>query len=220
MRIGFPQIVASFAFVMFLLVGWAAAQQPAVTPSQRVADPMGSLVGRQYRNDFLKFELQIPSGWVQMNTSEVDAAKKIGVDGQTGQDAKFNQALEEATNREVIILALGKKPMGSPKNSAMAIGMFKQKSASFLPKMIAEASKSLFVSNEKNKIVRDISIEKIDGKDFATMDLELELYGQKVPMRMYYTMIGSYSISVSMSYSDDESLDAMVASLRTLKFVK
>ena len=206
--------------ILTILAAAAAAQKSTTVKGDENVDFFGSIKDGTYRNGFLRFEVKVPNQWLRFESSEIEAAKKVGVDSMQSGTSKFNRALDEAASREVVVLAVGKKPLGAIENSAFAIGIFKQPSAHVTPKMVTEAAKSLLLTNPNNTLVRDVKTEMIGGQQFAVFDTELTAVGGiKVPLRYYATMIRGYSLTVSMSYADKESLDLMEDAFRSIKFL-
>ena len=201
-----------------LLASVAVAQKAATVKGDSNINPLGSINNGTYRNEFLKFELKVPDQWIRFGSAEVQTAKQIGTDGIKSGDRDFDKAFAEAANREVVVLAMGKKPLGALGNSAIALGVFKQPSAHVTPKMVSEAAKSLIISNPSNKLVRDVENEMIGGKQFAVFDTEIAANGAMIPLRYYATMVRGYSLTVTMTAADEASLKVMEAAFRTIKF--
>jgi hypothetical protein len=162
--------------------------------------------------------MNVPAGWKAVENDEQLAAKAIGSDYLKSGKKASDQALERATNAETVILFYSKKPFGSIENSMFAIGATKQPSERVTPKMAAEASKSVLLTSPKATLTRDVSIEKISGRTFATFELAFDVNSQKIRMIYYVTMIRDYSLAVGLAYFDDASLRTMDASFRTIKF--
>ena len=206
--------------LLFLVTVPAAAFANAQPSSGGASESPAMMKDGKYTNRYFGFELNTPPGWLQMNSDEVEAARQIGTDGLKSNSDRFNKLLDDAAKGEVVLLALGKKPLGSLENSAFAMGIAKQHSAAVTAKMVAEASKSLLLKNPANKLARDITVESIGGKPFASFELTLGMYGRSVPLRYYAAMVGQYSLTVSLSYGDPADLKAMDASLRSIRFTR
>jgi len=209
--------------LFFIIVIFAAAFANGQTTTRKPVDPAdfpGKLIDGRYTNRYFDLELDVPPGWLLMNSEEVEATRQIGTDGLKTNSDRVNRLLDDASKGEVVLLALSKKPLGSIENSAFAIGVAKQPSSAITARMVAEASKSLLLKNAANKLLKDITVETIAGKSFASFELTLGMYGQSVPLKYYATMVGEYSLTISLSAGDSLDLKAMDTSLRSIRFVR
>ena len=211
-------IYAAGVLLVIAVMFDAGYSQPVPVKKVRETNFFGSVADGRYKNEFLGFELEMSAGWVRFDQAETDAAKEIGTEGIKTGDSRYDKTIDYATRVELVVLAYGKKPMGAIENSAIAIGVAKQPTARVTPKMVAEAAKSILLKNTANKLLEDVRLETISGKQFAFFEISLGMYGQHVPLRYYVTMVRDYSLTVSMSYSNAEDLKAMESSLRSIKF--
>lgn len=216
----------SRAFLVFIFLGCvciAAAQgpppkpAPPATSSSSEKDLFGSVKDGIYRNGFLGFEVRVPEGWLVLSRAETDIAKEVGGEGLKSGSAAYDKELDEALENELVVLTLAKKPLGTPGNSAIAFGITKQP-AGVTPRMVAEESKSILLGNPKGKLVRDVQVETISGNAFARFDVELGIYGDRIPLRYYVTMVRSYSLTVSISSLDAAAVEIMETTLRSIAF--
>ena len=212
--------VALFVIVLVAVTSNVAAQKPTSAAPTSTIDLVGSIKDGKYTNGFLKFELDVPSDWIKLDDAEKEIAKKIGTEAFKTDNERTNKLLDDAVKNELVVLALGKQALGSVENSAFALGIGKQSSPLITAKMVAEATKSLFLKNPESKLIQDVKTETIGGKSFASFDIELTMFGKKIPMRYYAAMIREYSLTVSMATFDSGDLAKMEASLRTIKFLK
>ena len=220
MSIRFKSLVLRISVLVCVLTtpSLVTLGQKAPEKSQPQNEFLGGISNGVYKNPFFGFELEVPENWTKFDSGEVDTAKNLGVEALRSESDRTNKLLEEATRAEVVVLALGKFPLGSIENSALAIGVGKQPSSKITAKMVAEAGKSILIKNPRNRLLSDVKTETISGKDFATFEIELGMYGQKIPLRYYAAMIDDYSLTISMSYSDNESLQKMVKALQSIRF--
>lgn len=201
----------------FLLFSSAFSQSPVKVEQ---VDFLGRVSEGVYRNDFLGIEVPVPKGWHLVDQETTSASMQMGLNVLKSKNERSNQALEAATKREVIVLHFAKKPMGSGDNAMFMIGVMKQPSESVLPSMVAEATKSLFLSTTNIKVVQDTRSGIVAGKKFALVDYRLTVNEQTVNIKYYVTMIGSYAVGFSLSYVDDSHLTELEKIVASMKFAR
>ncbi|MEQ1765120.1 MAG: hypothetical protein ABL984_18480 [Pyrinomonadaceae bacterium] len=202
------------------LVAESAGQAQTEPRSPQPSGIFGSNADGKYRNSSLGFELTVPTNWVSLSQDEQDKAKGLGADGLKAQDGGTAKEIDLAVGAETVVLAYAKKPLGALGNSVWAVGVGKQPSSRITPSMVVEAAKSLFLKAPENKLIKDVEVEKIDGKEFASMVIDLYIHGQTVRLRYYATMIREFSVTVNMTASDADSLKEAETALRSFKITQ
>lgn len=181
-------------------------------------DIRGLVDGDAYRNSFFGFELDLPKGWLALGQEDQATAKDIGTDALKSEDPSYAKTIQNAVDAELVVLTYAKKPLGAMGNSTLAIGILKQPSNRVTPRMVVEGTKSLLLHSSANKLVRDVQVETIGKTPLASMIIDLSMLGQVVHIKYYAMMLKGYSVTVAMSYSDEEAIKEMDAALRTIRF--
>ena len=171
-----------------------------------------------YRNEKLRFEFTLPNGWIVTGENEKAALLEMGKDNLKSGKKRTDAAIDYSAAREVQLLMASKKPVGALGNSMIGMSFVKQASASFTPKMVVEAGKSVFLANPTFKLVRDTAEKTIGGKKFAYIDLEVQSNGQTVQLHYLATMVGQNALAIAVSYLDDADFKTVQASLNTMRF--
>lgn len=205
-----PIRVTLVSIVLFIhVLGGTSLGQSSTNPN---------LVKGRFVNELLKFELTPPDGWLEVETEEQKAAKRIGLDALKTGDVKTDAIIEKGANTDEIILFLTEKPMGSVENAAFGITITKLPTKGYLPKMLAESYKSAFLKNPKNQLVRDISLVSIGDRIWANVELGLDFYGQRIHSDYFVTVIDVYALVATMSYNNAEQHQKMKDSLEGIRF--
>lgn len=206
-------------FLAVVLASFAAAVNAQTAATKVTRESLyGSVKDGVYQNPLLGFELTVPSGWISPDKEQQEQAKATGSAALKAQSGANSNEIEEGLDAETVVLHYMKKPLGSIGNSTIALGIARQPGSGVTGKMVTEAAKELFLQSDENKLVQDIKVETIGGKQFASMILDMTVYGQIIRLKYYATVVDRYSITVSMIASNDASLKEMEDSLRSIKF--
>ncbi len=181
------------------------------------ANPFGELKGSYYSNDFIGFEMSVPTGWTKILQDEEKELKEKGLEVLKTGDSKTDAAVKRMTETGLNILILVKKNVGLPKNATLTLTITNQPIV-FAPRTLADATKTALLKHPSNTLIQDTIMEDIGGKSFGSFSVEYELSGEITQIKFFMTSIGNYSLLISMSYSDPETLRTLDTSLRSIKF--
>lgn len=204
--------------VVLMAVSGGFSQNPPKEASQKTI--YGVTIDGVYKNDFFGLEFEVPKGWLTVDSEESRAAMKIGTDVFKSDDARANQALEFALERELTILHVSKKPMGSIGNINLILNAMRQPSRAVTPRMVAEATKSALIASPVVKVTKDTRMETLGGKPVAVIDFQVTVSGQTINTRFFAAMVDTYAVTIGYSYSDDADLAELDKLVRTIKFTK
>ena len=201
-----------------MAVSGGVAQSPPKEASPK--NIYGATIDGVYKNDFFGLEFEVPKGWLTVDSEESRAAMKIGNDVFKSDDSQANQALEFALERELTILHVSKKPMGSIGNINLILSAMRQPSRAVTPRMVAEATKSALIASPVVKVTNDTRMETIGGKPVAVVDFQVTVSGQTINTRFFAAMVDTYAVTIGYSYTDDVDLAELDKLVRTIKFTK
>ena len=203
-------------FVVFFAVNFIYAQPGSGSTSR--SDFVGSVKNGVYRNSFLGFEMKVPASWIQLSKSEENTAKSFGSEGFKSQTGSNAREIDSAIGAETIVLSFAKKSLGSAANSGFAVGIGRQPNNRVTPAMVAEGAKELFLASSDNQLIQDVKVERIAGRTFASLIIEMIIYGQRIRVKYYAMMVRNYSVTFSISGADGEALEEIEASLQSVRF--
>jgi len=199
-------------FVVLVVATFSSSAQTA-TP-----DLLGTFDGGRYTNKVLKFGITIPDGWLIAETEERKALTKVGSEAIKTGNRQADLLLAEGQNKEIILVFVTEKPLGSINNGAFGMSTTKLPVKGYTPKFLTETFKSTLLANPKNRLVKDVSIETIGGRTWGNVLIDLDFLGQIVHTNYFVTVIGDYALVATMSYQDSRHLNIMDAALRGIKF--
>ncbi len=186
--------------------------------AQLQKDIFGTLDKGKYINNYLKFEVSIPEGWVVADSEGKNAATQIGLDGMKTGNSRADALIEKSVKTDTIILMASEKPIGAMENAAFAMSITNLPSKGYTPRILAETFKSTFLKNPKNKLTGDVDVQVIGGKRWANVQMDLEAFGKAIHSSYFVTVIGDKALVASMSYQTREQLQKMEDSFRGIKF--
>ncbi|HRJ89443.1 MAG TPA: hypothetical protein PLN05_14440 [Pyrinomonadaceae bacterium] len=201
-------LVITLFTVMNTLVSAQAPQKPAAKGDSKTG-VLGHAADGRYRNDLFGLELKYPADWHVVDQETTAAVLDIGTDFLKGDNQRSNNELESSIKQEVVLFHLTRKPMGSIGNCVFMLAVQKQPSPKVLPKMVAEATKSLLVNSPNLKVARDTRTAMITGRQFAMIDFEMTVGEQKVIILYYVTVTKGYALSYSLTFADTADADRL-----------
>ncbi len=163
------------------------------------ADILGVVQNGNYSNKYFGFELRFPTTWSVLDQEETEATMRMGSEFLKGDDGQPNRLLDESLKTEIILLQVSKKPLGAVENAMFLMAIQKQPSNAVLPKMVAEATKSVLIKSTNIRVVKDTNERLIGGKRFALVDYEIDVGAEIVIVRTFVTVIKGYALSFSLS---------------------
>jgi hypothetical protein len=193
--------VISLFIIGIALCASSIHAQTSVTgvESFSAADILGVAKDGNYTNKYFGFELKFPTTWSVLDQEETEATKKMGSEFLKGDDGRPNRLLDESLKTEMVLLQISKKPIGAVENAMFVMAIQKQPSSAVLPKMVAEATKSVMLKSANILVVKDTNERMIGGKRFALVDYEIEVGAVIVSVRTFVTVIKGYALSFSLS---------------------
>lgn len=186
--------------------------------AQKSADLLGTIENGKYSNRYLNFEMSYPQGWIVIETEERKAMIKIGSEAIKTGNRRANSLMAESAKKEVVLLLVSENPLGSLENAVLGVSITKLPAKGYLPKMLAQTFKSTMLSNPKNQLVKDVSIQNIGDRSWGNVLLEMDVFGQLVRSNYFVHVVGDNALVVSMTYKNAKQLEKMEAALNGIKF--
>lgn len=222
----------SFLLVCFVLLFAVSASGQRSTPTPKPPPPpaktvmveevahdfLGIVSEGGFKNDFFGLELQFPVDWTVIDDETSKVAVEIGTDMFKGDDERSNRALEDSTRKEVVLLHLARKPMGSLENCSFMLGVMKQPNPKVLPAMVAEATKSLLMKSPNLRVIKETRTGAVGGQRVAMVDYEFTVGDQKITILYYVAMVKGYAISFSATYINNEDLKSLEDIISSMRF--
>ncbi len=181
-------------------------------------DFLGVADETNYTNNFFNFSFDFPKDWHRLNDTEVDASRNAGLEMLKTEKEKINKAFESAAHKEVVIFALTQEKDETLLGANLIIGVLKQPGSQITSEMIAVATKNFFLTNSNFKISKDVQEIKLNGTKLSTFTLENAANNQKINQKILVVTRKGYSISLVLSYRNEESLKSLERILDSLKF--
>lgn len=182
-------------------------------------DFLGTVGETNYKNTFFNFTIDFPADWHRANSEETEAGKNLGLELFKTDKEKLNKAFEEAARQETIIFFVSDRNSLTPGNPNLGIGVLKQRSSKITKEAIAAVTKDFFLANPLFKLAEDIKEVEINGIKFSTFALNSEINGTKINQKVFITTRNGYSLSVVLSYTNDDGLKAIEKILKSIRNV-
>lgn len=208
-----------FSFLIIVLAATAGfSQRKKKSPPKTQANFLGTLTDGVYQNDFFGLTIDIPKDWYSLDQDEKEMTRELGVEMIKSKNERNNKAIDDASKREVVLLAVSQKVLGTPQNISLMIGALKQPNIRVTSQMVVEASKKLLLANPNIKLKKDIYNLKIGGKNFSAVEFQTDLGGTVIGQTLLITIRKGYSLNLAMSYFDDDGKAALESIIKTAGF--
>ena len=181
-------------------------------------DFLGTATDTGYKNTFFNFSLNFPKSWSHLNTAEIDASKKVGLEMLKTEQEKINKAFEDSTKREVVVFMIIQKNNGLEKGAGLGIGVLKQPSSQVSAELVAIATKNFFLTNSNFELSKDIKKEHLNGTAFSTFIIKNKAIGENTQQKLYITIRNGYSVTFVLSYPNPESQKGLENIMKSLTF--
>ena len=174
----------------------------------------------KYRNTGLGFELTLPRDWYLADAKDLEfLADEAGKELKEGYKLSNTAVLNQA-RIEKIAFGISKKRMGATKNSAFGFSTMKQPSEDITSVMVAQSTKEFTLAEPNNKLAKDISIRRIDGRDFAEFDMIVTSALGRQNVRVLIVNLKGYSLTFALTYWDElDDLKLMMSSIESTRFL-
>lgn len=173
----------------------------------------------KYRNDTLGMEMSLPKGWYISETRELEELAGNARKELKKEHRLTNERIVHQAKVEIIAFGMSKRPLGTTKNAAFGLSVTKQPSEVITSKIVADATKAFFLKNTEYSLAKDISIQKIDGFQFATFDMDVASSLGKQHVRVLIVCIKSEAITFALTYWDDHrDLETMMMAVESVRF--
>lgn len=210
------------AFYLWLLIAAVSAvnifAQTNPPVNNDAAEFFGTTGEGVYRNGFLGFSINFPKSWTPLNQEQITQSVEIGQDILKGQDKKNSRIIEEAAQKEVLILVITEKNGGLENTANLSIGVRKQPSSQVTSEMVIDATKKLLLGNLSIQLVADTQKVKFGGETFSTVELQNNWKGIYIYQKLFTAMRKGYSVTFVLTYKKSESRQAMENIMQSLKF--
>ncbi len=179
---------------------------------------LGEVKNTTYTNSFFNFSFDFPKDWYRLDDAEIKAVKNAGLDALKTEREKTNKAFEEATQKEVVIIALAQGDLGSGKGANIGVGVLKQPNRQVPAEQVIVLTRDFLLTNPKIKLIEDVRTFNLNGTRFSTMTLETNVNNLIFNQKLFTTMRKGYSVTFVLTYRDSEELKALENIFESLKF--
>lgn len=186
----------------------------------------GHIENDKYLNSFFGLELTIPDGWVVQSKEKTEEISDLGKDLIAGDDENLKAALDASEINTANLLAVFKHELGAvvdynpgfilvAENLNNAPGIKIGSDYLFQSRKLLENSQMEF-----EHIDEEFSREVVSNRDFDTMNCTINYMGFMIHQKYYSTIQNGFSISVIISFSDEDQKQELEQIVNSLVFSK
>jgi hypothetical protein len=197
--------------------GSASAAAPAAPSVQ--TDFFGAFEANTYKNKFFGVKITVPEKWVVQESEVNKAIKQIGSEAVKGKNEVSEKALDDAMQRLTVLFTASRDILGMRNNAVMIFSA--EKAPPLVPFRNGEDYLRLNLQSFKKlqlppdfKYSETLVAEKLGNETFYYLEIQRTGYKQ----RMYATARKGYALFFTVSYIDDEDLEAIRNTLRNSDF--
>jgi hypothetical protein len=196
----------------------SSAAQGTLAKAGETTQIKGFVSNGVYKNSFFGFELVLPKDWQVLGDEDTVAATGLTSEVLKTDNVNANKAIDRSFDLSTSLLFVSKEPLGAIENASLALSSARQPSKYVTAKMVLEATKSLLLKNPSTKLITDTQKVNIGGRDFQTMELEIQVRDVRVKVKYFMIMIREYSITAAISALDPKSWKVLDESVRSIAF--
>jgi hypothetical protein len=206
--------------LMFLVALTIAAVACRKSATEEI--DFGTFSNSQYRNDYLAFSIDLPSGWPVQSQAESAALMKAGTALVAGDKADAKRLTKVVELQTVTLFTVSQHPMGSPVDFNPSIISIAER-VSHLPGIKRgkdyhfHSRKLLEQSAMKIESWEELPTAALGGASFDVVKLEFAVAGKSVKQLHYVSIRKGYALAFVLSYSSAEQLSDLQKVLDTIK---
>ena len=181
----------------------------------------GAVEKSVYRNEYFGFSLRLPPEWSVQDREAQQRIMEMGGKIIAGDDKNLKALMKASELQTVQLLTAFRHPLGTPTSynpSVMCVaervghmpGIKQGRDYLFHTRRVLESSPM------KIAFPGEVSAEKLGGREFDLMHVEMQFPGITVRQKYYASIMKGYALGCIMSYAtrDEEStLDGILATL-------
>ncbi len=179
------------------------------------AEFFGKLNGSLYTNKYIGFSIELPEGWKFKGNEESGLLQQMGKDPSASENS---ESLKRFASQRMMLFVSSKKVMGMERNSSIAVVTDFNGEKIFDPLKGLLAAEALFEKQNGNKITKHPYTFKIGKKNVSSLEREWAIpnYGT-IMQRLVVFVSGKYTVTMVYTGAEDEDLNIMEKSLRSIK---
>ncbi len=183
----------------------------------------GLVENGRYSNSYFNFEMTLPPNWIVQTKEQLDNMTKKGNDLIAGDDAKLKAILKASEVNVANLLSASQFEKGAAveynpgmvmvaENIKAAPGIKLGKDYLFQSRRILEQSQFKY-----DYLDKEFLKETIGGMDFYKMNAEINYLGLKIKQVYYSTILDGFSLSIIISFINDQQKDVLLKSIQSAK---
>lgn len=185
---------------------------------------LGKMDGKTYTNEYFGLTYTIPDSWAIATDEEKATLTKAGQEAVANGDEKLKKQLDLSKEKALNLVFAFKHPLSYAEgfnpnffciaeNLSIANSLSIKSGADYLT-----ASKELMKKSGIPYVFKDLTSEKLGGKNFDVMEVNIDIQGIQIHQKYYSTIIDGYALNFISSYSTDEELNEINKISETIKF--
>lgn len=209
-------------FIVFVMVFWVGCLFNVAAAKTADAAVIEDGV---YKNGYFAFTMQIPSGWEILSQETKAELQRVGKEVLVGDDKNLKAAISAAEKNVFQLLSISRYPLGTPGKQNIVFTSGAEK-VSALPGIkngsdyLMNVKALLKFSSMEVHLNKEIYVQKIDGIDFAVLDVSMNINNNEVKQLLYATIIKGYAYYFNYTYITPQDLQFLKQIVSTMKFEK
>lgn len=184
----------------------------------------GRFEGPVYHNDYLGFEITIPTEWTIQDPEVARQMMRVGEKAAAGGDENVQAVLEAGESRTFNLVTVFQHPQGAPVESNPSISCVAE-GVAHLPGIktggdyLFHVKRTLRGGSLRFAFPREVYTETVAGVDFHVLTTELVLPPARIVKNEYFaTVRKGYTLLLILKYSTDAERQTLGDILSTVKF--
>ncbi|PKL25730.1 MAG: hypothetical protein CVV47_03550 [Spirochaetae bacterium HGW-Spirochaetae-3] len=197
----------------------------ATAPSTPTTMDYGRFEGNVFTNDFFSLSIAVPEGWVVQDAATMARLVKQGTDMLYSDNEEMKRAIEVADVENMQFFGAYQYPLGSAVefNPSVILMAENLKSAPGVVDggdYLFHAKRMMEQSSVEFRIVEDTRPVTINGAELHALDIAITYLGNEIRQRYYTRVLNGFAVAVVITWTNDEALSELDASVSTLRFAR
>lgn len=183
----------------------------------------GTIENSTYTNNYFGLSVKLPPEWSVQDQKAQNKLMELGTKMISSEDKNLNVAIKALEQKTINLFAVFQHPVGAPVNFNPSIVCIAERvretpGIKSGKDYLFHFRKTLESSQMKFAFPKEVTTEKLGGRDFYVLYSEMPIAGMIVRQKSYATVTKGYALTFAISFTNEEEQTALDNVLSTVAF--
>lgn len=189
--------------------------------TEKVYFDFGSLENEQYKNDYFKFEIDVPRPWNGQADGAVEwKIKNNYFDPETNEVEDVEADIRDVDDALLLVMVDGEPSLGEVPGSItiFAESLYYNEEVKNGKDYLAYSTEEIVEMGNFTILTEAYDQIILGGKTFYFMDAKLDVDGQEIFQTFISTTTNKFGLSAILTYTNERTKDTMLNIMKTINF--